>query len=228
MPRLPALISRSKANTWVMWANKASRSPSPRKVIALGDGKFEGILYKGGLPGAGWDEKCRFHFKGQAKDGQTHVVGIHGERLGFENPNLHATIQEGVMRGEALMFRNELPDASFELKKIFRQSPTLGAKPPAGAIVLFDGTNTDEWVDGKIVEGNLLDMGTQTRRLFNNHRVHLEFRTPFMPSASGMARGNSGVYLQNRWEIQVLDSFGWNSENRKFERLADFGLRRHP
>ncbi len=193
------------------------------QVIALGNGKFEGVLYKGGLPGAGWDEKFRFHFKGETKDGITHAVGIHGEKLAFENPNLKATIQEGVMRGEALMFRNELPDTAFELKKIFRQSPTLGIKPPAGAIVLFDGSNTDEWVDGKIVENNLLDVGTQTKRQFNSHRVHLEFRTPFMPAAAGMSRGNSGVYIRKKWEIQVLDSFAWNSENRKFERLADFG-----
>jgi hypothetical protein len=89
--------------------------------------------------------------------------------------------------------------------------------------VLFDGTNVDAWEGGRIVEEGLLDVGTRTHEKFGSHRLHLEFRTPFMPTARGMKRGNSGVYLLGLWEVQVLDSFGWNNENRKFERLADYG-----
>ncbi len=193
------------------------------QVISLGNAKFEGILYGGGLPGAGWDEKTRFHFRGETRGDTTHCVGIHGERLMFENPNFHGTIQDEVFRGQAAMFRNVTEDASFEMKKVHRRSPTLGAKPPPGAIVLFDGTNVDEWVNGKLVDGNLLDVGTETKRKFKSLRLHLEFRTPFMPTARGMARGNSGAYVKKVWEIQVIDSFGWNTENRKFERLSGFG-----
>ena len=193
------------------------------QVISLGNAKFEGVLYGGGLPGAGWDEKTRFHFKGETRGDTTHCVGIHGERLMFENPNFNGTIQDGVFRGQAEMFRNVAEDASFEMKKVHRRSPTLGAKPPPGAIVLFDGTNVDEWVNGKLVDGNLLDVGTETKRLFKSLQLHLEFRTPFMPTAQGMARGNSGIYVKKVWEIQIVDSFGWNTENRKFERLSDFG-----
>ncbi len=47
-----------------------------------------------------------------------------------------------------------------------------------------------------------------TKKKFGDFRLHLEFRTPFMPEARGQARGNSGVYLQARYEIQVLDSYG--------------------
>ena len=47
-----------------------------------------------------------------------------------------------------------------------------------------------------------------TRQKFNNFQMHLEFRSPFMPGSKGQARGNSGVYLQGRYEVQVLDSYG--------------------
>jgi len=193
------------------------------QVVALGNGKFDGVLYSGGLPGSGWDDVTRFHFKGETAGGETRITGIHGERLMFENADLQATIRDEVFRGRADMFRNLSADASFEMRKVHRRSPTLGAKPPPGAIVLFDGSSTGEWVEGQIVEGGLLDVGTETKRRFSSLRFHLEFRTPFMPTAEGMARGNSGVYINKAWEIQVLDSFGWNDSNRKFVRLADFG-----
>lgn len=98
--------------------------------------------------------------------------------------------------------------------------------PPTGAIVLFDGSNLDEWVktDGKapahwrLVDGNALQVvkggGIKTRKNFDGHfKLHLEFRVPYMPAASGQARGNSGVYLQGRYEVQVLDSYGLKSQD---------------
>ena len=47
-----------------------------------------------------------------------------------------------------------------------------------------------------------------TKKKFSDFKLHLEFRTPFMPEKHGQARGNSGVYLQGRYEVQVLDSYG--------------------
>ena len=141
----------------------------------------------------------------------------------FPNPNLTGMIEDGVFRGTDLSFRNKLDDVSFEMKKVHRESSTLGAKPPKSAIVLFDGRNTDDWVNGRIVEDNLLDVGVESQRKFRDHSFHLEFRCPFMPTARGMQRGNSGVYVRKVWEIQIVDSFGWNAENRKYERLSIFG-----
>jgi len=110
----------------------------------------------------------------------------------------------------------------FELQKITRLSPTLGAKPPQQAIVLFDGKNFDAWEHpGKTprpVQWRLTGDGAMqvkkrtgsiaTRQKFTDFRLHLEFRTPFKPEARGQERGNSGVYMQGRYEVQVLDSYG--------------------
>jgi len=108
---------------------------------------------------------------------------------------------------------------SFEMKKVVRLSPRLGAKPPPGAIVLFDGTNLDEWMhrDGKPCRWKLLKEehamqvhggGIISRKKFADQKLHLEFRTPYQPTRKGQGRGNSGVYLQARYEVQILDSYG--------------------
>ena len=193
------------------------------QIISLGDGKFDGVLYGGGLPGAGWDSVTRFALRGIRDGGVVRFTGVFGERLRFENPNFQGTIVDGVFRGNAEMFLNFADSSDFVMKKIHRTSPTSGAKPPPGAIVLFDGTNVDEWINARMVDDNLLDVGTDSKREFSSMFFHLEFRTPFMPQARGMHRGNSGVYVKKEWEIQIVDSFGWNSGNHKFERLANFG-----
>ncbi len=81
--------------------------------------------------------------------------------------------------------------------------------------MLFDGTSADEWVNGRIQEGNLLGVGTRTKRAFKNYVLHVEFRTPFMPYDRGQARGNSGLYCNDQYEFQILDSFGLTGENNE-------------
>jgi mono/diheme cytochrome c family protein len=100
---------------------------------------------------------------------------------------------------------------SLKLTRINRVSDTDGAQPPANAIVLFDGSQKSaeqNWVNAKVTQEGWLCQGTQTKSTFKDYRLHLEFRTPFMPKAEGQARGNSGVYHQGRYETQILDSFG--------------------
>lgn len=100
---------------------------------------------------------------------------------------------------------------SMGLRKVVRKSPTLGATAPAGGMVLFDGTPESlarHWSRGKIVDDGLLAEGATTKESFGDYTLHVEFRTPFMPTASGQARGNSGIYHQSRYETQILDSFG--------------------
>jgi len=133
---------------------------------------------------------------------------------------VQAVIKDGKFTGS---FQGQDFVGSFIMKKVVRLSPTLGAKPPAGAIVLFDGKNFDEWkhtgkkpgvdsVQWKLAGGAMeVKPGSGsiiTRKEFADVKLHLEFRTPFMPDARGQGRGNSGVYLQGRYEVQVLDSYG--------------------
>ena len=54
-----------------------------------------------------------------------------------------------------------------------------------------------------------------TREKFSSFKLHLEFRTPLMPKERGQGRGNSGVYLQGRYEVQVLDSFGLEGKDNE-------------
>jgi hypothetical protein len=97
--------------------------------------------------------------------------------------------------------------------------------PPPGALVLFDGTSLHQWtaLDGKspapwrLVEGGAAQVagaGIRSKQTFDGHfKLHVEFRCPYEPKAKGQARGNSGVYLQGRYEVQVLDSYGLDSKD---------------
>ena len=104
------------------------------------------------------------------------------------------------------------------MKRVERKSPTLGQKPPAGAIVLLpfeEGkpTTLDHWSPKQwlcLDDGSILTRSgdIKTTEDFGIYKLHVEFRVPFMPAARGQGRGNSGVYQHGRYEIQVLDSFG--------------------
>jgi hypothetical protein len=93
-------------------------------------------------------------------------------------------------------------------------SPTLGAKPPEGAVVLFDGKDASGWTGGpwRVADGYMEVNGTgsiTSKAEFGDARLHLEFATPASARGAGQDRGNSGVILMGRYEVQVLDS--WKS-----------------
>lgn len=93
--------------------------------------------------------------------------------------------------------------------RVERVSPTLHKKAPAGADVLVGDRVDAKLVKGEAKEG-FLWAGAQSIKEYGNFTMHLEFRLPYIPKAavSSQDRGNSGIYLQNRYEVQVLDSFG--------------------
>jgi hypothetical protein len=172
------------------------------QVIAQGDGNFTVVLLKGGLPGKGWDEKTKIPGKGKTEGDKT-ILSAGG--------------WEGEIANGSLKVRKDGQTA--EGKHVVRTSPTEGAKPPEGAVVLFDGTTVDAWEknqnDPKLVEGHLLNNGIQSKQAFKDFRLHLEFRLPYMPFSSGQGRANSGVYLQSRYELQILDSFGLKGKDNE-------------
>lgn len=108
-------------------------------------------------------------------------------------------------------------------EKVQRQSPTLGKKAPANAKIHFSG-EPNETVSGDIRDG-LLWAGSQTAVPVKDFELHIEFRLPYKPgrTPSSQDRGNSGLYLFNNYEIQVLDSFGldFDKENNAIKLESD-------
>lgn len=122
---------------------------------------------------------------------------------------LTAEAASGKMTGR--LWRTEGP-VEFSMEKLEIVSPTLGAKPPEGAVVLFDGTNLDAWdlTPGNVRDGAMIVSANNfvSKQEFGDAQIHIEFQTPLMEDERGQGRGNSGVYVAGRYEIQVLDSFG--------------------
>ena len=172
------------------------------QVRALGKGKFLLVAYRGGLPGAGWQR-------------------------GDWSKSLEMTTTDGVVSGETESGarKAEIKDGKCflyedgkkiaELEKVTRKSPTLGAKAPEGAVVLFDGTTADNFKNGNMPEEGLLGVGVVSKEEFGDHKLHLEFRTPFTPEARGQHCGNSGCYVFGRYEVQILDSFGLEGKDNE-------------
>lgn len=171
------------------------------QIVALGGGKFRGVGYPGGLPGDGY-------LGGEILEGAADLKD--GEVAFSENPDAKA-----IIRNSEIVITTSNGDPLGTLKKVDRESPTLGAKPPADAIVLFDGKSADKFPGAKLSDDGLLIQGATSQETFQNATLHLEFLLSYMPTAKGQARANSGCYLQGRYEVQILDSFGLEGRNNE-------------
>jgi hypothetical protein len=175
------------------------------QVIALGDGSFRAVAYVGGLPGDGWDGGEPEQIESRRVDGLVTFPGERGRGKIVENGVMQISTNAGRDLGQ--------------LKRVVRTSPTMGKTPPEGAVVLFDGTSTEPWTgvrggEARASDG-LLEQGANSKRKFQSHKVHIEFRLPYQPKARGQGRGNSGIYLQGRYEVQMLDSFGLEGKDNE-------------
>ncbi len=170
------------------------------QVIAMGHGKFHAVAYAGGLPGAGWDGSKKVESDGSAGDGL----------VTFSTDHATATI-----KGDTLTIVAEDGRELGSFKRVLRKSPTLGKKAPKGATLLFDGSTVEHWEGGRKDDQNRLMAGTTSKDLFGDHSVHIEFLLPYQPEDRGQGRGNSGIYLQGRYEVQMLDSFGLEGKSNE-------------
>ena len=170
------------------------------QVIALGKGKFRAVGYPGGLPGDGWNKEEKHTADGQLVDGA----------VTFKREDVSATLKGGKITiaagGEEIG----------TLEKVTRKSPTLGAKPPEGAVVLYGGPDdAKNWKGGKADEAGNLQQGVTSNETFGDHTLHVEFCIPYQPEDGGQGRGNSGLYVQGRYEVQMLDSFGLEGKDNE-------------
>ncbi|HUG90172.1 MAG TPA: DUF1080 domain-containing protein [Planctomycetaceae bacterium] len=99
----------------------------------------------------------------------------------------------------------------WERPRIVAPGPTEAA-PPSDAVVLFDGQDLSQWDGGEkweIKDGYAIARETSitTKQSFGDCQLHLEWAAPEKVEGEGQGRGNSGVYLMNRYEIQILDSY---------------------
>jgi len=215
------------------WQGEISVNDESQKVgvymIPLGGGKYEARLVSDFLQRGPY----LYRLKGEIRDGQVRFM----DDIPFDISRVFGTTGNGVVLSAALWSgaveggnaRGTMAGrlrGTFEWKQTQRISPELGKAPPAGAIVLFDGKNLDQWrhrEEGKPVKWKVLPDGVMevnggdimSREKFLDQRVHLEFRLPYMPTAFGQGRANSGVYLQGRYEVQVLDSYGLEGQDNE-------------
>jgi hypothetical protein len=171
------------------------------QVIATGGGKFQGRLLVGGLPNRGWNGFAQIRLTGERE----------GRRLMLMGGSYTVSLA-GIAKTATMRFKDgDL--ALGNLDRVYRQSNTMGAAVPTGGNLLFLGGPDDVcgtvlWSKANLTDEGYLKAGAETVYGYREFKLHVEFRTPFMPNARGQGRGNSGIYLNGRHEIQILDSFG--------------------
>ncbi len=169
------------------------RHPEPVRIVPGKEGDYSYFVYAPSVLGA-WE----------MKPGADHVFRY---RLFVHEGKPDAERDERVWRDYA-----EPPQVAVEVSR------------PAGAQVLFDGKDFSQWQrdDDSDIRWKMVDGAMQivprsgsivSRQSYRDFLLHIEFSTPNMPKAKGQARGNSGVYLQRRYEIQILDSYGLTSKD---------------
>lgn len=132
-----------------------------------------------------------------------------GDGVGFEDTPL---LPHGAWR---------VHDKNRPVPALVAPAPLVSSAPPSDAIVLFDGRDLSRWKSGdkdgqwRVEQGCATVNGTgsiETREAFGDCQLHLEWATPAKIDGHSQERGNSGVFLMGRYEVQVLDSF----ENRTY------------
>ena len=193
------------------WEGKVGGGPMAAQVIAMGKGEYSVNVLE----------------KFDTRDAKIVVLTGKADKLAgsvtaagkFKGTQWQAALSEKGLVGSV----TGACEASLNFKRVVRLSPRLGAKPPAGAVVLLGPDTKDlnaTWTRGggkdcswKLLKGGVMQCVPRkgsaiTRKKFGSVHLHVEFRTIFQPEAKSQGRSNSGVYIQNRYECQILDSYG--------------------
>jgi len=191
-------------------AGESTARPTEARVFGEGGGNFRALL----TAGEG-DKTVPVQLSGKLEGGRVVLAG----RIG-DDARVPQIVFTGLIAGKKLTVEAKQPDGGgkYVLTYTVPKSPTESLKPPAGAIVLLPyapGTppSLAEWANNAweaLADGSMVKGGgdIRTKRHLGDMQLHLEFRCPYMPTKRGQERGNSGVYLMDRYELQILDSFG--------------------
>ncbi|MGQ0634053.1 MAG: 3-keto-disaccharide hydrolase [Planctomycetaceae bacterium] len=169
------------------------------QIVALGEGRFSAVEFPGGLPGNGGGTERQLSLSGLRA----------GDCLRLTSDTRRMTARNGVV-----LVHDAFGALLGRLEKYHRLGQTLRQQPPPGAVVLFDGTHTDRFTNAILSRDRALNAGAETKDSFGDLSLHVEFRVPYAPPARDQSRGNSGVYLRGRYEVQILDSFGLPAGDR--------------
>jgi hypothetical protein len=194
------------------------------QIYGLGNGEYQAMFtaYDSGEQDKG---DFTFGIRGASTTDGKVVFDQNIDLGGLGVFKFHAEIADGKLLG-AYSNGNQF-EGSMELKRITQAPEAVGGKPLPGAVVLFNGKDLDGWkvlgdepaewtvVDGAIVapasdrltppkSGHL---ACETK--FGRAQVHVEFRVPYLPEKRGERRGQSGMYLLGKYEVQIVDSFGF-------------------
>ena len=187
-----------------------SGKPVAAQVVARGDQRFHALLFNGGLPGDGWDNAAYILLESDPLENQ---------QATFRSVSADSAAT-AVLSSEGFTVRRGADSA--RLTRVERKSPTLGLPPPAGAVVLFDGSrgaaSLDAFQEDKTIEGTTVPMlyednllaGAVSKQSFGDFLLHLEFLTGLEPDNIPWRRADSGVYLHSRYEVAIGDSFGFD------------------
>jgi len=199
---------------------KGSAVKAQAQVVAEGKRRYRAVLSP--MPEAGV-KATPLELKGRLS--WLRIPFLMGKKLSLAGNHQGVVWTGKIAEGNLTAAAKGEAGGKFDLNRIEPRSPTEGLKPPAGAIVLLPYTpdkltTLTEWTNPnwKILPDGSVQVArgdSKSVRKFGDCHLHAEFWLPYEPLGRGQGRGNSGVYLQDFYEVQVLDSFGLPSKNNE-------------
>jgi hypothetical protein len=189
-------------------------------VVARSKGKFSFVVFAGGLPGDGWNRSdLRLFADAEFKDGVLVVTDNEREEKDGKGGKKRKKIEKPrVNRYKFADGKLTNLDQDEVLEKVNRRSSTFGLKVPDGGILIFnDGVASEILLNPKVNNSAKTLWSEVVTKPFEkqSYVLHIEFLTSYMPDKSGQWRSNSGVYIDECYECQILDSFGLEGLNNE-------------